>query len=87
MDTWNDGLGKGRKGTKVRMALAVKATKFESMYIDVAKDPRSRCAFCMYFHSSDTSRTDMGTCTKVIGVIDPVGWCKYYERRLNIVKE
>lgn len=69
-----------RRGTS--MALKVKATKFEAAYVNVAKNIREQCVFCIHFVSNEV-RGEMGECDRVIGSIMPTGWCKFFERRFK----
>ena len=72
----------------VTVPLTIKATKFESAYTVSPNvlDPRVQCALCIHY-ISNSIRGEMGACNKVIGVIDPQGWCKHYDRKLKVVSE
>ena len=71
------------------MPLLVKATKFEAAYTNTAREFRERCVLCVNFIVSNhgIDRSEMGTCEKVIGIVNAAGWCKFYDHKLKVVSE
>jgi hypothetical protein len=54
-----------------------KATKAEAKYRDVALS--KHCEDCTMFRRAASTRK--GTCTAVEGTIDPLGTCRFFERK------
>ena len=61
------------------VSLTIRATKFESAYTDTSTHHKERCAICVNFMEA--------SCKKVMGVINPNGRCRQYERELRVVSD
>jgi hypothetical protein len=57
-----------------------KASKAEAEYTGRSDNPKTICRNCAHFQSR-TDPTLHGTCQRVEGVIDSLGWCKFWESR------
>lgn len=56
----------------LKTAVDQKTSKEEAEYVDVAPNVSEQCQGCKHYR--ETRRCDL-----VQGVINPEGWCKYYE--------